>query len=87
MFKFSSVFLPLVVFASPVFAAPDAMADHAMGAAAMADHAMMPMSASDKRAMMRCQKLKPAMAAKNARCAKLMMSSHDMAKPAMDHAM
>jgi hypothetical protein len=87
MIKLALAFAPLALFAAPVFAAPDAMADHAMGAAPMSDHAMKPMSAADKRAMAKCQKMKPEMAAKNARCAKLMMPSHVMAKPAMDHAM
>ncbi len=48
--------------------------------------AMKPMSKSDKRAMVRCEKMAPAAAAKNARCKKLMMmhADHKMDEPMKD---
>jgi uncharacterized membrane protein (DUF106 family) len=68
------------LFAVPVSAAMPAgsMDDHKM---AEGDHMMAngdkmaakPMSRADKKMMARCQKMKPEMAAKNAKCAKPMM--------------
>jgi hypothetical protein len=68
----------LAVPATAVFA--QAMDDHKMaeGDHMMADGdkmAMKPMSKADKRMMARCQKMKPNVASKNTKCAKLMM--HD----------
>jgi hypothetical protein len=74
---------PLMLIASPVFAAPDgAMADKKMGSEdkmAM-EHKMSP---ADKKMMAKCHKMAPAKAAKNAKCAKMMMEADHK----MDHAM
>jgi hypothetical protein len=50
------------------------------------DMAMKPMSKADKRAMARCEKMKPDAAAKNARCKKLMAmhEEHKMDAPMKD---
>jgi hypothetical protein len=77
MFKPFLILAPLSLVASPVLAAGDPM---------MADHAMKPMSKADKRMMAKCKTMKPEMAAKNAKCAKLMMAEDKAMKP-MDHAM
>jgi hypothetical protein len=69
------------LFAVPALAQEAApMADHAMAkgdhAMAAGDHAMAPkMTKAEMRTMAACKKMTPARAAKNAKCAKMMM--HD----------
>jgi hypothetical protein len=77
MFKPLLILAPLGLLASPVLAMPG----HDMKADAK------PMTKSEKRMMAKCQAMKPEMAAKNAKCAKLMMKAGDKAMEPMDHAM
>jgi hypothetical protein len=74
MFKPLIFLAPLCLLAVPALAEGDTM---------MADHAMKPMSKSEKRMMAKCKAMKPEMAAKDAKCAKLMMKPMDkpMEKP------
>lgn len=82
MFKSIFMLASLTLIVSPLAAASGgAMADHAMS-----DHSMKPMSAADKRMMAKCHKMTPAMAAKNAKCVKLMMKPAE-SPMTPDHAM
>jgi hypothetical protein len=78
---FSTLAAAVAFVAMPALAqTAEPMADHAMpkGDHAMAagDHAMAPkMTKAEMRTMAACKKMKPARAAKNAKCAKMMM--HD----------
>jgi hypothetical protein len=78
-FTLSTLAAVAALFATPVLAQEAApMADHAMakGDHAMGanDHAMAPkMTKAEMRTMASCKKMTPARAAKNAKCAKMMM--------------